>query len=82
MPTAQNCLSSVSLLPPTLNQIRAIIQGQWGPMVPFILQQRGKADNMGIYITPWLSRGLTFTNELILPNNIPLLEWHHSVFIR
>lgn len=54
--TSLNCLSSVSLLPPTLHQIRAIIQGQWGPMAFFILQQRGKADNMDIYITPAFQR--------------------------
>lgn len=42
-------------------------------MVLFALQQRGRADDTGIYVMLWLSRVLLVINELTLYDNSPFI---------
>lgn len=69
---------AVSFLLPC-NKSKLLSKDNGGTVVLFILQQRGKADSTGIYLTLWLSRGLIFINELILPNNSSFIRNTHNV---
>lgn len=55
------CPQAVSFLLPCTKS-KPLSKDNEGTMVLFILQRRGKADNTGIYLILWLSRGLIFIN--------------------